>query len=365
MKILNIIPYWGIEYGGPYVNTESLCINLKKQGHDVTILTTGKKNIKGYFSDEKVRFIQVKRFDDYFYFSLGLLRELRGIRDYDVVFIHGMWVYPILMAERYCNKYKVPYVVFTHMMLSPWSVNFRKKRKELCNILFQGRYLKKAGLLALIDNSEDKYLSSKKIQSKRIKFKSAIDSDNLPLKKPFKSKEKLNLLYLGRIHPKKGLKYLVKSLKFVKSDVELIVAGHGEDMNYYRNIKRYVDKNRLPVIFTGPVTGIVKDLIFKKSDVFILPSFDDGAPLALFEAFSYSIPALVSEGCHLPEVDGKLGFVVKQDPQQIAEKIDLLSDVKLRKKFSINARNYAKKECTWKTQIDELMREVNKICKIQ
>jgi len=117
-----------------------------------------------------------------------------------------------------------------------------------------------------------------------------------------------DIIFLGRIHPKKGISSLLEAWSSVSRERgwRLIIAGW-DDGGHAAALKTLAAQLGLgdSVIFKGGVFGEQKDLLFRSAAGFILPSFSEGLPMAVLEAWSYGLPVLMTDECHLPE-----GFAV-------------------------------------------------------
>ena len=114
------------------------------------------------------------------------------------------------------------------------------------------------------------------------------------------------ILFLGRIHPKKGISLLLEAWASVVAmrvrDWRLIIAGW-DDGGHAEALKSAAARLGLgdSVIFSGPAFGEQKERLFRSAAAFILPSFSEGLPMAVLEAWSYGLPVLMTDACHLPE----------------------------------------------------------------
>ena len=94
------------------------------------------------------------------------------------------------------------------------------------------------------------------------------------------------ILFLGRLVPEKGLKYLVEAFKKVKTDKKLVIAGGSSDTDEFANELRQMAKDDDRIIFTGFVQGEELDELYSNAYVYTLPSDLEGMPLSLLEAMS-------------------------------------------------------------------------------
>jgi poly(glycerol-phosphate) alpha-glucosyltransferase len=117
------------------------------------------------------------------------------------------------------------------------------------------------------------------------------------------------LLYLGRLHPKKGLANLINAWSEIRREEgraasrwHLVIAGWDED-RHQEVLEGIVLASGVAdtVHFIGPQVGPGKDATFRSSDAFILPSFSEGLPMTVLEAWAYGLPVLMTPHCNLPE----------------------------------------------------------------
>lgn len=115
------------------------------------------------------------------------------------------------------------------------------------------------------------------------------------IQKKFGLKKNSYILFLGRIVPEKGIEYLVKAFKHVKTDKKLVIAGGSSDTNgFMRELHDFADSDKR-IIFTGFVQGQILDELYSNAYIYCLPSDLEGMPLSLLEAMSYGNCCLVSD----------------------------------------------------------------------
>ncbi len=153
----------------------------------------------------------------------------------------------------------------------------------------------------------------------------------------------LQMLYLGRIEPNKGMDYLLEAMRILKEEgraFTLHFAGVEQGKNGY--IERFQSLLGERFIYEGVVSGNQKTNLFKRCHVFVLPSFYEGLPISLLETMSYGLVPVVTDVGSIGEYvkDEENGLLLKvKDSQSIVEAIDKLgSDGKLLQGLSKNAR---------------------------
>ena len=103
------------------------------------------------------------------------------------------------------------------------------------------------------------------------------------------------ILFLGRLVPEKGIRYLVEAFKNVKTDKKLVIAGGSSDTDSFMEELKDLAKGDDRILFTGFVQGVMLDELYSNAYIYTLPSDLEGMPLSLLEAMSYGNCCLVSD----------------------------------------------------------------------
>ena len=130
------------------------------------------------------------------------------------------------------------------------------------------------------------------------------------------------ILFLGRLVPEKGIRYLVEAFKNVKTDKKLVIAGGSRDTDSFMEELKELSKGDDRILFTGFVQGAMLDELYSNAYIYTLPSDLEGMPLSLLEAMSYGNCCLVSD---IPEcaevVEDKALIFKKSDVKDLQEKL--------------------------------------------
>lgn len=130
------------------------------------------------------------------------------------------------------------------------------------------------------------------------------------------------ILFLGRLVPEKGIRYLVEAFKNVKTDKKLVIAGGSSDTDPFMEELKGLAKDDERILFTGFVQGAMLDELYSNAYIYTLPSDLEGMPLSLLEAMSYGNCCLVSD---IPEcaevVEDKALIFKKSDVKDLQEKL--------------------------------------------
>lgn len=281
-----------------------------------------------------------------FGFSPALLPKLLDV-DTDIMHTHGIWQYPSMAVNRWHRKTGRPYLISPHGMLDPWAVRNSAWKKRIALAVYERRHLEKASCIRALCDAEAQAIRRFGLRNPICIIPNGIDvpeignqkteNRNLPWAGYVEPGRKA-LLYLGRIHPKKGLANLIRAWsKIQKAEngkqkaEEWVLAIAGWDQGGHEDeLKRLatelgiqwadvrtggttgqqdngttgpqsVVSGRWSVVFLGPQFNEAKATCYRNCDAFILPSFSEGLPMVILEAWAYGKPVIMTPQCNLPE----------------------------------------------------------------
>ena len=368
MKIAIVSQAYLPIHGGVSEHVHHTALELEKLGHKVTIITANFNNKDKQYNHPRVRrvgfdvTIPANRAFVNVTFGTHLAAQLKAIgkeKKFDIIHIHQPTnpVLPIV-ANR---VFKCPKVGTFHtymknsMALSLFHKHIRKYIENLSGRIavspaskeFITRYYK--GDYRIIPNGVDTERFSPKVK---------------PIKK-YKDGY-FNILFVGRLDPRKGLKYLLQAMPIVLAAVpkaRLIVVGGGALQEYYKSFVMNEIRDR--IIFTGFVTAEELPCYYRTADVYVSPATGgESFGIVLIEAMASSTPVIASdiEGYSAVIKNGVDGILIpKEQPMKIAEKlIELLGNKNLRLKLGKKGRTTAL-QYSWPkvtAKIEKLYKEV-------
>lgn len=165
------------------------------------------------------------------------------------------------------------------------------------------------------------------------------------------------ILFLGRLVPEKGLRYLLQAFKQVKTDKKLVIAGGSSDTDEFASELWEMAKDDDRIIFTGFVQGQELDELYSNAYVYTLPSDLEGMPLSLLEAMSYGNCCLVSDidECASVVEDKALVFR-KSNVDDLKEKMQLACDrVDIVLQMKACAADFICKKYNWDDVVNETL----------
>ena len=157
------------------------------------------------------------------------------------------------------------------------------------------------------------------------------------------------ILYLGRLVPEKGLRYLIQAYKNVKTDKKLIIAGGTSDTNAFVDELEMMAADDERIEFVGFVQGRMLEELYSNAYVYTLPSDLEGMPLSLLEAMSYDNCCLVSDIPECADVVGEYGVTFRKgDVEDLREKLQMLcDDPVLARRYRLAAADYICRKYNW------------------
>ena len=251
-------------------------------------------------------------------FKLGLKKITH---DDDIIHSHGVWRMPQLYAPLVKKIKNIKIVNSPKGSFSKEALNVSKYKKFLFSL-----FSSQNKMLSQCDAFHATAIKEKdEIRSLGYKQPIAIipEGIDIPIRRKINfSTEKTKFLYLGRIHPIKGLDLLIKTWARIESENKnctLEICGYYEDSNYFQSLQDLIKKLGLKTIFfTDKVSGLNKEEKYLDNDVFIIPSQSENFGLVIAEAMSYGLPVIVSEETPWPIVKkNNYGWVISLNEDDI------------------------------------------------
>lgn len=301
MRALHIIAGLDRNHGGPSYSVPRLCAALRKQDIETHIHTVSGAN------SPQDPFILAHKQD---FAGIPFLRALRlssdlarGVRaeasTSDILHTHGLWLMPNVNAGQVAASVGRPLVVSPRGMLASEALAFSARRKQLFWQFLQGPAYAHAAVWHATSVAEAGDIRNFGVRAPIAIIPNGIDSPtNLQTYVPRESKPHC-ILYLGRIHPKKGLPDLVAAWSHLANerlDWTLRIVGPNEG-GHRAQLEEMASELGVPrVIFNGPVYGAEKELVLRDANLFVLPTQNENFGIAVAEALAAGIPAIVSRG---------------------------------------------------------------------
>ena len=166
------------------------------------------------------------------------------------------------------------------------------------------------------------------------------------------------ILFLGRVVPEKGIRYLIEAFKNVKTEKKLVIAGGSSDTDSFMKELKELAKDDKRIIFTGFVQGQMLEELYSNAYIYTLPSDLEGMPLSLLEAMSYGNCCLVSDIQECTEVvEDKALIFKKSNVQDLQNKLQEACD-RTEKVMELKqqAADYICKKYNWDDVVEETLK---------
>jgi glycosyltransferase involved in cell wall biosynthesis len=328
MKILRSIHSLNPAGGGPLESIKQSSVVLAARGHHVEIVCLDSPD-QPWLREFPVTVHALGPGGSYGYTARLVPWIKDRHRDYDTVIVHGLWLYNGFGVWRALRGTSTPYFVFPHGMLDPWFMRaypLKHLKKILYWLAIEHRVLRDAAAV-LFTSEEERRLARESFRPYRcnevvVNYGTAApDVDFAQAREDFfnafpQLREKRIMLFLSRLHEKKGCELLIEAFSTVgDSVIHLVIAGPCADQNYLARLQRLAAKSANPVTFTDMLTGNLKWGAFAAADAFILPSHQENFGIAVAEALACGRPVLISNKVNLwREIEqDRAGYVENDD----------------------------------------------------
>ncbi|MCM4160826.1 glycosyltransferase [Antarcticibacterium flavum] len=295
MKVVHFIGSIDKNSGGTAIYIQLLSAELIKYA-DLVVVTAKTSNpleLKG-----------VKVYD----LNLGLSRWWFLKKDFknillnekpDVVHINGIWDPQNWLFQQACIEQNIKVLLSPHGMLEPYILKKNSLKKKLALALYQKKAIQSANYLHATAYAELKQIRRLGFSSPAKIIPNGIDICEVISKNEIESPEnENNILFLSRIHPKKGIEILIKSISCLNDpNLKITIAGEGEDV-YIEQLKNLCIEKEVDHLFdfVGGVYGKQKWKLYAEADFFVLPTYSENFGIVIIEALAAGVPVITTQG---------------------------------------------------------------------
>jgi len=323
MKIAILVelfpPKW---LAGTEIATYSLAANLAKHGHEVHIITSLDEGMPKYCFEKGFHTHRLERFNVRFVGTLIFWAQvLMTQQKINPDIIHIQSLSSALPGVISKILFKKPFVVWgrgSDVYLPDWFTKLTSKT-----------IIKNADSVIALTNDMKQKIQA--VYSRDIfVIPNGIDLEKYSsMSKNSKQVNGKTILFVGRLHPVKGVQYLIEAMAIIHQempDVKLIIVGEGIEREKLEALAKKLDLKEC-IQFAGQVPQEKIPLFMQQGDVFVLPSLSEGFPLVLLEAMACGLPIVATRVGGIPDIlkDGINGYLVNTEKcDEISIKILIL-----------------------------------------
>jgi len=363
MNILHYVESTDSRHGGvPRFVLDATRV-MARQGHECTVLTLDTKDTPAAFLDENAangrgghgqpRVCRLPRpglFGKLFGpHAIRIVRE--HLKTADVLHLHCIWSPTAFQIAATARQMGIPYVLTLHGMLDDWSMTQRSMKKRAYMALGGRSFLERAAQIhctaqAELDQSKKWFpLGTAAVIPYLIDLEPYRQLPPSPRRIACKTSTTPTILFLSRLHEKKGLEHLLHAAANLKARAiaaKFIIAGTGEP-EYIASLKALSKQLGIEdrVEFVGQVTGGDKTRLYQNADMFVLPTSQENCGLVLIEALACGTPVITTNGVDIWRDVEQSGaaMIVDQSAAAIADALaNVLMNADALRTMSANAR---------------------------
>lgn len=282
----------------------------------------------------------------------------------DLIHNHGLWMFPNLYARQAAVAHQIPLVISPRGMVESWSLNNSWYKKCPAWFLYEKQNLNSAIAFHATSAEEVKSI-------RRLGYKQPIalipNGVSIPTRDERANKQVLSeifpqidkkkwLLFLSRIHPKKGLDNLLRVWQLLANrfpDWHLIIAG-SDLIGYQAELELLVEQLQLKqqITFTGMLSGQLKFSALTNADLFVLPTHSENFGIAIAESLAYGVPVVTTKGAPWQELETyKCGWWVDDNQEALMDALIEAMEIPAskRQEMGLKGRELVKVKYSWQS----------------
>lgn len=298
--------------GGPSRSVPILARGLANKGILTTLLTCKTEQMNVHLLDNST--VDLKIIDA----NVNVKCFEKDILDakYDLIHLQNLWMPLYHKMARIARKHNIPYIMTPRGCLEPWCMKQKRIKKLVAFHLYQKRDLQQAACILATSKMEADNIRALGITSPIAIIPNGIDISEYKCRtSEDKTHVKKQILFLSRIHEKKGIEFLINAWEQLRAKYptwNVVIAGNGEE-SYIHRLNEIIKSKSLRdcVEIIPPVFGEDKRRLYCESSLFVLPSYSENFGMVIAEAMSCGVPVITTNGTPWQELNEiKLGWCI-------------------------------------------------------
>lgn len=359
------------DHGGPARSITALCTSLSREGVAVDLVALAQQpgeeapilpnnpEVRATFVDDRnalLSLISQTRF------RATVRRVLRdGPVEGTIVHDHGIWLPTNHSTSIVSRQERIPRVVSPRGMLSKWATDFHKWKKSIAWRLFQRSDLHSADMLHVTSTQE-----ADEVRHLGVRVPVAIIPNGVTVPSAARGcgrthRERLNALFLSRLHPKKGLINLIEAWSIVRPEGwDLTIAGP-DDGGHRQVVEGLIQRYDLAtrVRLVGSVPDSDKWALYAGSDLFVLPTFSENFGIVIAEALASGLPVITTKAAPWSGLDEhRCGWWIEVGLEPLVHALATATKLSDGERGALGARGraYVEREFSWARITSKMLR---------
>jgi glycosyltransferase involved in cell wall biosynthesis len=319
MKVIHIVGSIDKSAGGPSRSVPQTCEYVSLLGVEIELITRPSENP-----------VTVNTTDTYkltYYTLKELIVFSKSLSKNEISLIHlqHVWDPYIHVIARAAQKKGIPYIITPRGMLEPWIMNRHSWKKKIAMWLYQRKDIENAAYLHATCDMEKENIRKLGFKNPIVVIPNGIEIGNVKQKTEWQKVR--NILFISRIHPKKGIELLIEAIALLQNkQLKLTIAGEGDE-SYIAGLKQLCKEKKVSeqqFEFTGGVYGERKWELYQESDLFVLPTYSENFGIVVAEALATGLPVITTKGAPWQELETKkCGWWIDLDEQNLANTLSI------------------------------------------
>lgn len=358
MRVLHAVRDLDARSGGPSRSVTATAEYLSREGFECGVLYSRQKGEVFYRAGEVERF---SRHEISGKVRASNLDAVLCDRQIDVLHIHGIWTRWLHHACVNASRRSLPYAIAPRGMLEPWAMKQKWLKKRLAWWTYQRRDLQSAARIHATSELEKQAIEALGIKTPCVVIPNGVEiPDSVAVQPKSHDSGKMRVLFLSRLHPKKGADLLVEAWARVHpSGWECVIAGP-DDSGYAKEIKRLISKYQLEgSIHVYPeIEDQQKWQAYRESSLFVLPSHSENFGLVVAEAFGAGLPVITTTKTPWARVNAdRSGWCVDDTIDGITSALRAATgfDRHVLSEMGARGRAVVEREYSWRATATQLM----------
>lgn len=276
---------------------------------------------------------------------------------------HGLWQLPVNQMAKIARKLKKPYIITPRGMLEPWSLTQGKLKKQLALNLFQFNDLKYATCIHATAPMEVDSIRDLGFKNPVAMIPNGINISEFPVKLPVKTDKPKKILFLSRIHVKKGIENLIDAWKLIDEKLirnwKIEIVGNGDEV-YIQSLKNIIVSENLndQITIKKPVFGLEKIKLFREASLFVLPTFSENFGIVIAESLASYTPVITTKGAPWEDLKtNKCGWWIDIGVEPLKKALEqaIGSNDKILIKMGVNGRKLIEDKYSMQSVAEQML----------